>query len=180
MKNHKNLAFWFVMTQSFFFCGLCCHHTLVGVGMGAGAAAVLPLFWRTGRPLPIAKWGEMLKYVLIGVGMGSGCYSCGFALFSRLSRALPIASLALWTSEDKWWRMFWSGHGGVGLALLSCSRSASRTCTLCSLLGDMLLSFMFQLRNIGLPEFFKVVMCLHVYICVCVKLHQSLYFQIQA
>ena len=132
MKNHKNLASWFVMTQSFFFCGLCCHHTVVGVGMGAGTAAVLPLFWRTGRPLPIAKWGEMLKYVLIGVGMGSGCYSCGFALFSRLSRALPIASLALWTSEDKWWRMFWSGHGGVGLALLSCSRSASRTCTVCT------------------------------------------------
>ena len=94
MKNHKNLASWFVMIQSFSFCGLCCHHTPIGVGMGAGTAAVLPLFWRTGRPLPIAKWGEMLKYVLIGTRRERHgcCYSCGFALFSRLSRALPIAS----------------------------------------------------------------------------------------
>ena len=79
MKNHKNLASWFVMIQSFSFCGLCCHHTPIGVGMGAGTAAVLPLFWRTERPLPIAKWGEMLKYVLIGARRGRQCLGVGAA-----------------------------------------------------------------------------------------------------
>ena len=183
MKNHKNLASWFVMIQSFSFCGLCCHHTPIGVGMGAGTAAVLPLFWRTGRPLPIAKWGEMLKYVLIGTRRERHgcCYSCGFALFSRLSRALPIASHC---GQVRTNGGGCSDRGTEGLlALLSCSRSASRTCTVCnahsSLTGDvLLLSFMFQLKNIGiwLPEFFEVCMCLHV--SVCVKLHQTLYFQI--
>ena len=124
----------------------------------------------------------MLKYVLIGVGMGAGCNSCGFALFSRLSRALPIASHC---GQVRTNGGGCSDRGTEGLGWLSyhapvllhgLAHCASVHCILCSLLGDVLLSFMFQLRNIGLPEFFKVVMCLHV--SVCAKLHQSLYFQI--
>ena len=123
----------------------------------------------------------MLKYVLIGVGMGSGCYSCGFALFSRLSRALPIASHCgqVRTNGGGCSDRGTEGFLGSLIMLPFCFTDLHTVCNAhSSLLGDVLLSFMFQPRNIVLPEFFKVVMCLHV--SVCVKLHQSLYFQIQA